>query len=55
MMVGGILVLASLPLIPMLLESLAPTSAEGGLQALRTQGTLFVVLWSLYTGFDMLS
>lgn len=52
--VAGILVLISVPLIPVILPSLAPATPEAGLQALQSQGTIYAATWGLYLVSDIL-
>lgn len=54
LIIAGILVLLTLPLIPILIPSLAPATPQAGLQSLQTQGTLFGVTWGLYLVSDLL-
>ncbi len=54
LIVAGILVLLTLPLIPILIPSLAPATPLAGLQSLQTQGTLFGLTWGLYLVSDLL-
>ena len=54
MMVAGVLVLATLPLIPILIPSLAPSSTQSGLQSLQSQGLLYEAMWGLYLVSDIL-
>jgi len=51
---AGVLVLATIPLIPVLIPSLNPPSTQAGLQALQTQGTLYSITWALYLVSDLL-
>ena len=53
-MVAGVLVLITLPLIPLLIPSLAPSSMASGLQSLQSQGTLYEAIWGLYLVSDVL-
>jgi hypothetical protein len=53
MIAAGILVLVTIPLIPMLVPSLAPTSVESGLQSIRSQSLLYGVTWGLYLVSDL--
>ncbi len=52
--VAGILVLVTVPLIPTLLPSLAPATIQSGLQALQSQGSLYAATWGLYLVSDLL-
>ncbi len=54
LILAGILVLLTLPLIPTLLPSLAPPTVLAGLQALQTQGLAYSVTWILYLTSDLL-
>ncbi len=54
MVIGGVLVLLTLPLIPTLIPSLAPATVQAGLQALQSQGTVYVTTWILYLASDLL-
>jgi hypothetical protein len=51
---AGILVAATLPLIPLIIPSLAPTSTQAGLVALESQGLIYGVTWVLYLVSDLL-
>lgn len=52
--VAGVLVLITVPLIPQLLPSLAPPTVQAGLQALQSQGSLYATTWGLYLVSDLL-
>ena len=52
--VAGILVLATLPLIPLLIPSLAPSSVASGLQSIQSQGFLLGITWGLLLASDLL-
>jgi hypothetical protein len=54
MVVAGLLVLATIPLIPLLVPSLAPSSVEAGLQSIQSQALLYNVTWVLYLVSDLL-
>ena len=54
LILAGILVAATIPLIPILIPSLAPATPLAGLQSLQNQGTLFGVTWGLYLVSDLL-
>lgn len=54
MVAAGILVLATLPLIPILIPTLAPSTTQSGLQSLQSQGLLYETLWGLYLVSDIL-
>lgn len=54
MIAAGLLVLVTIPLIPMLVPSLAPASVESGLQSIKTQAVLYGVTWGLYLVSDLL-
>ncbi len=54
MVVAGILVLITVPLIPALIPSLAPATVQDGLVSLQTQGGLYVAVWVLYLVSDLL-
>lgn len=51
---AGILVLATLPLIPLLIPSLAPSSVASGIQSIQSQGFLLGVTWGLLLASDLL-
>ena len=51
---AGVLVLVTIPLIPMLVPSLAPASTESGLQSIKTQAVLYGITWGLYLVSDLL-
>ncbi len=53
-LVAGVLVLITVPLIPQLLPSLAPPTVQAGLQALQSQGSLYATTWGLYLVSDLL-
>lgn len=52
--IAGVLVLATLPLIPILIPSLAPSSVQAGLQSIQSQSLLFGTTWALYLVSDLL-
>lgn len=52
--IAGILVLITLPLIPLLIPSLAPTSVQSGLTSIQSQSLLFGMTWGLYLVSDLL-
>ena len=52
--IAGILVLITLPLIPMLVPSLAPTSVAAGLSSIQSQSLLYGMTWGLYLVSDFL-
>ena len=54
MFAAGLLVLITIPLIPILLPSLAPSSTQSGLEALQNQGLLYAATWVLYLISDLL-
>jgi len=54
MVAAGLLVLITIPLIPVLLPSLAPASTQSGLEALQSQGLLYATTWILYLIGDLL-
>jgi len=54
MIIAGILVLITLPLIPLLIPSLAPTSVSAGLTSIQSQSLLFGTTWGLYLASDLL-
>ncbi len=54
LIVAGLLVLATIPLIPQIIPSLAPTSAQAGLAALESEGLLYGATWVLYLVSDLL-
>jgi hypothetical protein len=54
MVAAGLLVLMTIPLIPVLLPSLAPASTQSGLEALQSQGLLYATTWILYLISDLL-
>jgi hypothetical protein len=53
MVLAGILVLATVPLIPALIPSLAPATVQAGLESLQTQGALYTAVWVLYLVSDL--
>ncbi len=54
LVVAGILVLATLPLIPLIIPSLAPTSTQSGIVALQSEGGIYTLTWVLYLVSDLL-
>ena len=54
LILAGLLVLATLPLIPLIIPSLNPSSTQSGLVALETEGTLYATTWILYLVSDLL-
>src|SRR2546427_451039 len=54
MVAAGLLALITIPLIPVLLPSLAPASTQSGLEALQSQGLLYATTWILYLISDLL-
>jgi hypothetical protein len=46
MVLAGLLVLATVPLIPLLVPSLAPSSVEAGVQSIQSQALRYNVTWS---------
>ncbi|HYR82307.1 MAG TPA: DUF4386 family protein [Thermoplasmata archaeon] len=48
LIVAGILVLVTLPIIPMIIPSLAPTSVRAGLESIHSQSVLYGTTWGLY-------
>src|SRR5712692_3678385 len=54
MVAAGLLVLATLPLIPVLIPSLAPASVQAGLESIHSQSLLFGAMWGLYLVSDLL-
>src|SRR2546427_5665847 len=54
MIAAGLLVLVTLPLIPILIPSLAPTSVQSGLESIHSQSLLFGTTWGLYLVSDLL-
>jgi hypothetical protein len=52
--VAGLLVLVTLPLIPMLIPSLAPATVQSGLQSIQSQRFLYGTTWGLYLVSDLL-
>jgi hypothetical protein len=54
MIVAGLLVLATIPLIPLLVPSLAPSSVAAGLQSIQSQALLYSLTWVLYLVSDLL-
>jgi hypothetical protein len=54
LIVAGVLVLITLPLIPLLIPSLAPASVQAGLLSLQSQELLYAATWGLYLVSDIL-
>src|SRR5215471_4975845 len=54
MVLAGVLVLATIPIIPILIPSLAPSSAAAGLSSLQSQAFLYSLTWGLYLVSDIL-
>src|SRR6267378_2877685 len=54
MIVAGLLVLATIALIPLLVPSLAPSSVAAGLQSIQSQALLYSLTWVLYLVSDLL-
>ncbi|HWM51749.1 MAG TPA: hypothetical protein VNP71_01085 [Thermoplasmata archaeon] len=54
MIAASLLVLVTLPLIPILIPSLAPTSVQSGLESIHSQSLLFGTTWGLYLVSDLL-
>ncbi len=52
--VAGILVLITLPLIPLLIPSLGPSSVQSGLISIQSQSLLFGTTWGIYLVSDLL-
>jgi hypothetical protein len=52
--IAGILVLITLPLIPLLIPSLAPSSVKSGLTSIQSQNLLFGATWGIYLVSDLL-
>ncbi len=52
--ISGILVLVTLPLIPLLIPSLAPATVQAGLTSIHSQNLLFGTTWGLYLVSDLL-
>ncbi len=52
--IAGILVLITLPLIPVLIPSLAPSSVQSGLTSIQSQSLLFEATWGIYLVSDLL-
>ncbi len=52
--IAGILVLVTLPLIPVLIPSLAPSSVQSGLTSIQSQSLLFGMTWGIYLVSDLL-
>ncbi len=52
--IAGILVLITLPLIPLLIPSLAPSSIQSGLTSIENQSLLFGATWGIYLVSDLL-
>ena len=52
--IAGILVLITLPLIPVLIPSLAPSSVQSGLTSIQSQSLLFGMTWGIYLVSDLL-
>ena len=47
-------VLVTLPIIPMIIPSLAPASVPAGLDSIHSQGVLYGATWGLYLVSDLL-
>ena len=54
LIVAGVLVLVTIPLIPMLIPSLAPASVQAGLDSIHSQSVLYGTTWGLYLVSDLL-
>ena len=54
LIVAGIPVLVTLPIIPMIIPSLAPASVPAGLDSIHSQGVLYGATWGLYLVSDLL-
>ena len=54
LIIAGILVLITLPLIPLLIPSLAPSSVQSGLASIQSQSLLFGMTWGVYLVSDFL-
>src|SRR5712691_1674729 len=54
LIIAGILVLITLPLIPLLIPSLAPSSVQSGLTSIQSQSLLFGTTWGIYLVSDLL-
>jgi hypothetical protein len=52
--IAGILVLITLPLIFVLIPSLAPSSVQSGLTSVQSQSLLFGMTWGIYLVSDLL-
>jgi hypothetical protein len=52
--IAGILVLITLPLIFVLIPSLAPSSVQSGLASIQSQSLLFGMTWGIYLVSDLL-
>ncbi len=52
--IAGILVLVTLPLIPLLIPSLASATVQAGLTSIHSQNLLFGTTWGLYLVSDLL-
>jgi Domain of unknown function (DUF4386) len=52
--IAGVLVLITLPLIPLLIPSLAPSSIQSGLTSIQSQSLLFGTTWGIYLVSDLL-
>jgi Domain of unknown function (DUF4386) len=52
--IAGVMVLVTLPLIPLLIPSLAPSSVKSGLTSIQSQSLLFAMTWGIYLVSDLL-
>jgi hypothetical protein len=52
--IAGVLVLITLPLISLLIPSLAPSSIQSGLTSIQSQSLLFGMTWGIYLASDLL-
>ncbi len=52
--IAGVLVLITLPLIPLLIPSLAPSSIQSGLTSIQSQSLFFGMTWGIYLVSDLL-
>jgi hypothetical protein len=52
--IAGVLVALILPLIPLIMPSLVPSSPQAGLEALKSQELVYGITWALYLVSDIL-
>ena len=54
LIIAGVLVALTIPLIPLIIPSLAPSSARAGLVSLQSQGVIYATTWVFYLVSDLL-